>query len=111
MVTSDWKRPASVPSRWGPVRIKASNRSSKMALIDAHCRKSQKPRLALPTRTSVVPNTMKKILEENDDADASHPRQTPDSETFRYVPRLGRATPDVGHRRAQLCGTLLAPGR
>src|SRR5580765_737207 len=101
MATSALKRPASGPSRWGPVRTKVSNRSSNMGWIVAHCRSSQRPRRALPTRTSVVPITMK-MTEENDDVDAPHPRQTPDPETVWYVPRLGRAAPDGGYRHAQL---------
>src|SRR6266540_5315545 len=101
MATSAWKRPASGPSPWGPVPRRVSNRSSNMGWIVAHCRSSQKPRLALPTRTSVGPTTMKRI-EENEDVDPSHTRQTPDPETGRYVPRPGRAAPDGGHRYAQL---------
>src|SRR5215211_573814 len=101
MATRALKRPASGRSRLGPVPIRVSSRSSKTGSIGARCCHSQKPRLALPTRTSVVPTTIQ-MTEENPHAHASYTRQTPDPETFRYVPRLGRAAPDVGHRGTQL---------
>src|SRR4029453_16991661 len=110
MATSVLKQPASGLSRWGPVPIKVSSRSSNTGSIGARYRKSQTPRLALPTQTSVVPTTMKKP-EENPNAHASPTRQTADPETVRYVPRLGRTAPDGGHRGAQLRGTFRAPRR
>src|SRR5262249_61142847 len=99
MATRAWKQPASGRSRLGPVPIRASSRSSNTGSIGARYRKSQTPRLALPTQTSVGPTTMQKT-EENHNAHASQPRQTENPETVRYVPTHGRAAPADGHRDA-----------
>src|SRR5262249_25181969 len=104
------KRPVGGRSRSGPVPTKVLNRSSKGDSIVSRCHGSLMSWRVPPTPISVAPTTIR-MREENPNAYAAYPRQTPDSTPCWYVSGPRRATPDARHRGPHFRGALGAPRR